>query len=109
MTHKYGEFSQAQISETKRYIRKRIFFLLLIVDPKNKEQYKHININDAFDNELRRIGGLNSILFEPPEIVRVISLLERALIEYNSPDFEWMKYRKLILDAGSEVEKIREV
>lgn len=109
MTYKYGEFSNNQISETKEYIRKRIFFLLLIVDPKTKEEYKNVDVFQAFDCELRKIGGLNNILFEPPELVRVLSLLEAALIEFSSPNFSWTKYRKLVLDAGNEVLKIKEV
>lgn len=108
MNYKYGEFSSNQISEIKEYIRKRIFFLLLIVDPKTKDEYRNVNVCEAFDCELRKIGGLNSILFEPPELVRVLSLLEAALIEWNNPQFEWQKYRKLILDAGNEVLKIKE-
>lgn len=109
MIYKYGEFSTNQIVETKDYIRKRIFFLLLIVDPETKGNYQNIDVNKAFESELKKIGGLNSILYEPPELVRIISLLEAALIEFNNPDFEWSKYRKLILDVGNEVLKIKEV
>ena len=110
MTYKYGDFSSNQIANTKEYIRKRIFFLMLLAEPNQPEnKYSNIDINDAFDGELRKLGGLNSILFEPPELVRVISLLEAALIEYNSENFDWLKYRKLVLDAGNEVLKIKEV
>lgn len=108
MVYKYGEFSSNQISETKAYMRRRIFFLLLIADPDEKHKYENVNVNEAFQCELYKLGGLNSILFEPPELVRVISLLEAALIEYTSPEFNWQKYRKLILDAGNEVLKIKE-
>lgn len=109
MLYKYGEFSARQISDIKEYMRKHIFFLLLIVDPKTKKDYCNINVSEAFDCELRKLGGLNSILFEPTELVRIMSLLEAALIEYNSSDFNWNRYRKLILDAGNEVLKIKEV
>lgn len=109
MIYKYGEFSGNQISEAKKYIRKHIFFLLLIVDPKTKDEYKNIDVFEAFDNELTKLAGMNSILFEPPELVRVMSLLEAALIEYQNYNFSFSKYRKLILDAGNEVLKIKEV
>lgn len=109
MTYKYGVFSENQIQEIKQYIRKRIFFLLLIVDPKTRNDYENINVSDAFYSELTKIGGLNSILYEPPELVRIISLLEAALIEYQKECFDFGKYRKLILDAGNEVLKIKEV
>lgn len=109
MLHKYGEFSSNQISEVLAYMRKRIFFLLLIVDPKEKDKYENINVDEAFDCALKKLSGLNSILFEPVELVRVIALLEAARIEYASEHFEFATYRKLILDAGNEVLKIKEV
>lgn len=109
MIYKYGEFSTNQIAQTKEYMRKRIFFLLLIVDPSTRQDYKNVNVQEAFDCELRKLGGLNNILFQPPELVRIIALLEAALIEFSSPEFDWYKYRKLVLDAGNEVLKIKEV
>lgn len=109
MIYKYGDFSHNQIHETKQSIRKSIFFLLLIVDPKTKNEYENVDVIAAFGNLLHKLGGMNSILLEPPEMVSVISLLEAALIEYSSPEFEWQTYRKLILDAGSEVLKVKEV
>lgn len=114
MQYKYGEFTSEQIKHTKKSIQKKIFFLLLIVDPETKSDHKNINVIDAFTNIQHTLGGLNSILGEPIELVNIISLIEAALIEYTSPDFNTddfrhSAYRKLILDAGSEVEKIKEV
>lgn len=103
MKTKYGSFSKNQISETKKYIRKSIFFLLLYVDPKTKDSYKNIDVDTAFLNLLYKLDGLNSILLEPPELVIVMSLLEFAWKEYNSNDFDFNIYRKLILDAGAEI------
>lgn len=107
--HKYGEFQENQVEDTKRFIRKQIYFLLLCVDPETKDEYKEIDVAVAFDGILRKISGLNSILFYPSELVKVISLLEAALLEYKSSDFQFGVYRKLILDAGNEVLKIKEV
>lgn len=109
MVHKYGEFSENQIALTKKSIRGSIFFLLLCVDNETKDEYEDVDVNEAFTNLLNKLGGLNSILFEPPELVTVISLLERAMWTYNKPKFNFYKYRKLLLDAGSEVLKIKEV
>ena len=44
-----------------------------------------------------------------PELVTVLSLLQAAMTEYNNPEFDFQTYRKLILDAGAEVEKLKEV
>lgn len=107
--HKYGEFEDSQIEATKKYIRKQIYFLLLCVDPNTKDEYLNVNVESAFNNILVKVSGLNDILFYPSELVLIISLLQSALNEYMSPNFDFMKYRKLILDAGNEVLKIQEV
>lgn len=109
MLHKYGEFTDNQIDSAIILIRKQIYYLLLCVDPKTKNDYINVNIPKAFDSLLIKLGGLNSILFEPPEMVTIISLLEAALCEYNNPEFDFKVYRKLILDAGNEVLKIKGV
>lgn len=109
MVYKYGEFTDNQIAITKQKMRKQIYFLLLCVDPKTKDEYKNIDINQAFDSLLRRFGGFNELLSYPPELVKVMSLLEAALMELNNPDFSFNSYRKLVLDAGSEVLNIKEV
>jgi hypothetical protein len=38
-----------------------------------------------------------------------MSLLQAAMNEYNSLKFNFKTYRKLILDAGSEIDKLKEV
>lgn len=109
MIYKYGEFSDNQMQTIKQRIRKRIYFLLLIVDRKTRDDYKNVDVIEAFNSELLKIGGLNSLLDEPPELVTVLSLLEAALLEYKNEDFSFTRYRKLVLDAGNEVLKIKEV
>lgn len=108
MRTKYGTYSPDQISSVKQSIQKSIFFLLLYVDPKTKDEYPEVDVNDAFRNLQLRISGLNGILHEPPELVNVMSYLESAQQVYQG-DFDFYTYRKLILDAGSEVMKVKEV
>lgn len=109
MTYKYGDFTQEQITQTKQKMRKQIFFLLLIVDPKTASEYD-VDIDAAFQNVLWTFGGLNDLLKYPQELVTVMSLLDAAYLEYRSgADFSFGKYRKLVLDAGNEVLKIKEV
>jgi hypothetical protein len=55
MKHRYGEFNQNQISETKKRIRTQIFFLLLIVDPKTSSDFKDIDVSDAIENVLQAL------------------------------------------------------
>lgn len=108
MKTKYGQYSSVQVSSIKHSIQKSIFFLLLYVDPETRDNYPNIDVNEAFRSLQLRLNGLNSILLEPPELVRTMSYLESAMQIYNG-DFDFMRYRKLILDAGAEIMKIKEV
>jgi hypothetical protein len=106
--HLYGEFSENQIAQTKKSLRGSIFFLLLCVDPKTSWEYKDVDVNKCFNGLLLKIGGLNKLLMEQPEVVTTMSLLQAALMEFNNPEFNYSVYRKLILDAGAEIERLRE-
>lgn len=108
MKHLYGEFSESQIAQTKKSLRGSIFFLLLCVDPKTSWEYQDVDVNKCFNGLLLKIGGLNELLLKQPEVVTTMSLLQAALMEFNSPDFNFGVYRKLILDAGAEIDRLRE-
>lgn len=108
MMYKYGEFSPKQTAEYKEKMRKQIFFLLLIVDPKTKGEYTDVNVEEAFDNVLRTFGGYNELLNCPMPMVTILSMLNAARMELHKTEFDFTIYRKLILDAGSEVLKISE-
>ncbi len=109
----YGDFTGLQIKEIKKKMRKQIFFLLRIVDPKTKtaKKYKGIDVNDAIQNVLRTYGSLNDLLGYPEEFVTVMVMLNAAYQEYSkgAEEFQWPVYRKLILDAGHAVLAIKEV
>ena len=109
MKHLYGEFTREQIVQTKKSLRGSIFFLLLCVDKNTAHEYKDIDVNKSFQGLLLKIGGMNALLMNQPELVTVLSLLQAAMTEYNSPEFNFQTYRKLILDAGAEVQKLKEV
>ena len=109
MNHLYGEFTQNQIMDVKKSLRGSIFFLLLCVDNKTSHEYKEVDVNKCFKGLLLKLGGLNELLMNQPELVMVMSLLQAAMNEYNNPEFEFKTYRKLILDAGAEVDKLKEV
>ena len=102
MIHLYGTFSPSQIKEQKKSLHNSIHWLLI----QKEENYEYLDA--YFDSLLLRIGGLNDILFEPPELVTLLSLLQAARIESCSENFEFKRYRKLILDAHSLIDKIKE-
>lgn len=109
MKHLYGEFTKNQIAETKKSLRGSIFFLLLCVDNKTSHEYKDVDVNKCFNGLLLKLGGMNQLLMNQPELVTVMSLLQAAMNEFNNPEFNFQTYRKLILDAGAEVYKLKEV
>lgn len=110
MVYEYGKFTENQIAEVKRLLQKKIFFLLLIVDPQTKENYESVNVEEAFDEILRMLSGFNSLLNYPAEVVDISCKLKAALQEYSKGMvYDFTAYRRLILSAGKEVERIKEV
>ena len=105
--YKYGAYEDLQFDDAIVLLRKQIYFLLLIVDKRTREQYGDVDVIKSFINIQHKIAGLNELLFYPKEIVTITSLLERAMREFQSPSFDFCVYRKLILDAGNEVLKIK--
>lgn len=104
--YKMKGFSENQLLKTRTNIRKSIFFLLLCVDPQTKEQYPQVDVDQAFDNLLRRLDGLNELFEYPIGIIETCALLAEANKEYHSESFDFAIYRKLIFDAGSACMKI---
>lgn len=108
MKHRYGKFSNMQMSEIKRTLRGSIFFLLQCADPNTAGKYPGKDVNEIFQNIQYDLDGLNSLLFYPVELVPVIELLEAARVTYNKPNSQFEDYRKLILDAGVAVLNLKE-
>lgn len=102
----YGHFDDLQIEEYKEKLHKEMFWLLLYKDPKTKDEFKNVDFEKYFINLMKKIDGLNALLFYPVEIVSIMSLLQAAFNESRSDDFDYRSYRKLILDAHSLVDKI---
>ena len=102
----YGHFDDEQMENYKVKLHKELFWLLIYKDPKTRDEYLNVDFKKYFDGLMRRIDGLNELLFYPVEIVSIMSLLEAALIESKKVDFDYQAYRKLVLDAHSLVDKI---
>jgi hypothetical protein len=102
----YGNFSHEQMENYKVKLHKDLFWLLIYKDPKTKEEFANVDFDKYFDGIMRRINGLNELLFRPTEIVTIMCLLEAALIETRKEDFDYLAYRKLVLDAHAQIDKI---
>mgnify|MGYP000844205869 FL=1 len=107
MKYKYGNFPSQQFEEYKHKIRKDIFFLLLSAD-KKANPIRTVDVDSAIVNLMYQLDGLNQILCYRPEVVKVITLLEEARSIYENVPFDFPTFRKLILDAGAEILKIKE-
>ena len=103
-----GASGRDRFERVKTRGHKELFWLLLYKDPKTKEQYQNVNFEKYFDGLMRKINGLNELLFYPTEIVSIMSLLQAAFQETREEPFNYPIYRKLILDAHSLVDKIDE-
>ena len=104
----YGKFENYQMNNYKKKLHKDLFWLLLYKDPKTKNNYENIDFEKYFTFLLKKIDGLNELLFYPSEIIEMLSLLEAALIETKKENYNWSVYRKLILDSQALVDKIGE-
>lgn len=102
----YGQFDDEQIEKYKTKLHKEMFWLLLYKDPKTKDEFANIDFENYFINLMKRIDGINVILFNPVEIVSIMSILQAAFHETKKSDFDFKVYRKLILDAHSLVDQI---
>lgn len=106
MEHLYGHFEDSQVENYKVKLHKNLFWLLLYKDPNTKDKFAEVNFEKYFEKVMREIDGLNELLFYPTEIVTMMSLLEAAVIETRKEDFDYQAYRKLVLDAHAQIDKI---
>lgn len=107
MIYKYGEnLVESQFEEFKDKLHKEIHWLLIYKDPRETEKYSHVNFNKYFEGLMRRLDGMNSLMFYPKNMIFLLDNLEAAYLETIKDDFNYSAYRKLIFDAQASVDKI---
>ena len=84
----YGTFEDQQLEDNFTDLGKQIFNCLI------KKEQNDENIEFFIQSLLYRMGGLNTLLGAPPELITAMSLLEQAKSESN-----FKMFRKSILDA----------
>lgn len=89
-------------------MHKELFWLLLYKDPKTYNEYSNVDFEKYFIGVMKKIDGFNELMYNPVEIVSVLSLLQAAYKESKKDSFNWGMYRKLILDAHNLIDKIKE-
>lgn len=108
MKHLYGSFSSDQIAATKNALHKSVHWLLIYKDPATKDNFKDIDVDNCFHSIMLRISGLNELLGCQPVIVSILSILQAARTENKKDDFCFKTYKKLIFDAHSLIDRIKE-
>ena len=66
-------------------------------------------VEEVFENVYHIFSGYNNLIGAPLPMVTVLSMINAAHQELHKDNFNYSCYRKLILDAGNEVLKIKEV
>lgn len=102
----YGQITDIQLEKYKKIMHKDLFWLLLYKDPKTKNQYPNVDFNKYFVGIMKKLNGLNELLYFPTQMVDMMSLLQAAYQETSSETFDYSLYRKLILDAHALIDKI---
>lgn len=105
--HKYGSFSIMQFNKYKNRMRKKIFWLIIYTDPETNEPYKDVDVITYHKHIMEQISGLSSLLFYSSKIVDILCTLEIALSVLEKEEFDFQSYRKLVLDAGAMIDRLK--
>lgn len=106
--YKYGKFTKRQIDDYKKKLHSRIHWLLLYKDPNVvlDREVTQQDFDNYFNAVLNEIDGFNSLFDYPSEIVSLASILEYTNLITKNKNYSFKKYRKLIFDAHSQVDKL---
>ena len=107
VSHKYGEFKQEQTEYYQNKLRKKIFWLVLYTDKNTKDDFENIDVVKYHENLLSEISSYNELLFYPKDFVEIINTLEQALSILKSDNFDFITYKKLVLDAGALMQRLQ--
>lgn len=97
----YGNFKKEQMEEYKKKLHDKLFWCLLYAEPQIREQFGNVDVDKYFYFLLLEIDGLNRILEYPKELVEIQSIVHEAKTLIQNENFEYMSYRKLVLDSHS--------
>ena len=107
VSHKYGEFKQEQTEYYQQKLRKKIFWLVLYTDKNTKDDFENIDVIKYHENLLFEISNYNKLLLYSKDFVEIINTLESALTILKSDDFDFVKYKKLVFDAGALMQRLK--
>lgn len=106
VSHKYGEFKTSQVEYYQEKLRKKIFWLVLYTDNSTKDDFENVDVVKYHEDLLFEISRYNELLLYPKDFVEIINSLESALYILKSKHFNFLKYKKLIFDAGAMLKRM---
>ena len=108
MDYLYGEFNDNQTAHRAKAMHSEIHRLLLFKDKKVNDVLfqSEEEFHKYFVDLLYRFGGLNHLLNYPDYFIDLMTALQLALDESEKAEFDFAKFRKLILDAHSYISVI---
>lgn len=99
MKYKYGTFNDNQFSDYIELLHNKIHWLLIY------QENSYPKLNNYFNNLQLYIAALAELI-PSPYIIDLANTIECAKLEFNNPNFNHQKYRKIIFDAHSIIDKI---
>lgn len=102
----YGDFTVAQLNEYRDRLHKKMFWLLLYKDPKTCNDFVDVDYDRYFEILMKELNGLSDILLHPTGLVEMLSILQAAYNETQNSEFNYMTYRKFVLDAHTLLDKM---
>ena len=108
MKYKYGQIPQQQLRDYKSYLHTKIHWMLLYKDPKLEGQYQHVDILKYISTVQRQLDGLNELFNYTPQLLVLMTLIEKAKQLCEEASFDFRVYRSLLLDAHSIVDELPE-
>lgn len=110
MQYIYGTFTDDQIKEAVQSMHSDIHKLLLHKDKKIKDKIfdSEAEYLNYFQKLLFRFAGTNMIFNEPPQLVAFMSTLQAAYNEVLKDNFNWIVFRRAILDCHGYIKDMFE-
>lgn len=110
MCYIYGNFTDKQITEAVRAMHNDIHKLLLYKD--NKIEDTIFEDDEAFliffENVMYKLGGTKTLFNDNGIMVTLMSTLQAALDEARSDHFNYIKFRRAILDSHGYIKQMFE-
>lgn len=110
MRHMYGTFSDSQLKANSKIMHSEIHKLLLFKDENVKQIIfdSESDFKNYFSNLMYRFSGYNELLHCPVQMVALLATLQSAYDMVNSKNFDFVEYRRLILDAHGYIKSMFE-